>query len=50
MHYAETRLREESTGKPDTLFARHWLYYIVLKYVLIALAILLALYVTFQYV
>ena len=29
-------------SKPDTPFARHWLYYIVLKYVLIALAILLA--------
>ena len=37
-------------SKPDTPFARHWLYYIVLKYVLIALAILLALYVTYQYV
>ena len=26
-------------SKPDTPFARHWLYYIVLKYGLIALAI-----------
>jgi hypothetical protein len=36
--------------KPDTPFARHWLYYIVLKYVLIALATLLTLYVAYQYV
>jgi hypothetical protein len=36
--------------KPDTPFARHWLYYIVLKYLLIALAILLTLYVAYQYV
>jgi hypothetical protein len=36
--------------KPDTPFARHWLYYIVLKYALIALATLLTLYVAYQYV
>jgi len=31
--------------KPETPFPRHWLYYIALKYVVIAAAILLALYV-----
>jgi hypothetical protein len=31
--------------KPDTPFPRHWLYYIVLKYGVIAAAIALALYV-----
>ena len=29
--------------KPDTPFPRHWLYYIVLKFVLIAAAIAIAL-------
>ena len=33
--------------KPDTPFPRHWLYYIVLKYVVIAAAILLAAYVLY---
>jgi hypothetical protein len=31
--------------KPDTPFPRHWLYYIVLKFVVIAAAIALAVYV-----
>jgi hypothetical protein len=31
-------------SKPDTPFPRHWLYYIVLKFVVIAAAVLLALY------
>jgi hypothetical protein len=31
--------------RPDTPFPRHWLYYIVLKLVVIAAAILLALYI-----
>ena len=30
--------------KPDTPFPRHWLYYIALKFVVLAAAILLALY------
>jgi hypothetical protein len=30
--------------KPDTPFPRHWLYYIVLKYGVLAAAALLALY------
>jgi hypothetical protein len=30
--------------KPDTPFPRHWLYYIVLKIVVIAIAVGLALY------
>jgi len=31
--------------KPDTPFPKHWLYYIVLKYAVIALAAVIALYV-----
>ncbi len=30
--------------KPDTPFPRHWLYYIVLKFVVIAAAVALAVY------
>jgi hypothetical protein len=31
--------------KPDTPFPKHWLYYIVLKYAVIALGVVIALYV-----
>jgi hypothetical protein len=31
--------------KPDTPFPRHWLYYVALKYVVIAAAVALAIYV-----
>ena len=31
--------------KPDTPFPRHWKYYIVLKYAVLTVAVLLALYV-----
>ncbi len=34
--------------KPDTPFPRHWLYYIVLKYVVIAAAGLIAAYVAYR--
>jgi hypothetical protein len=34
--------------KPDTPFPNHWLYYIVLKYVVIAAAVLIAIYVASQ--
>jgi hypothetical protein len=34
--------------KPDTPFPRHWLYYIVLKYAVIAGAGLLAFYVAYR--
>ena len=34
--------------KPDTPFPRHWLYYIVLKYGVIVVAIVLALYVAWR--
>ena len=34
--------------KPDTPFPRHWLYYIVLKYAVIAAAVLLAFYVVYR--
>jgi hypothetical protein len=32
-------------AKPDTPFPRHWKYYLVLKYAVLAAALLLALYV-----
>ena len=35
-------------SKPDTPFPRRWLYYIVLKYGVIVLAVLIALYVAFR--
>ena len=31
--------------KPDTPFPRHWLYYIVLKYGVLGVALLIALYI-----
>ena len=34
--------------KPDTPFPRHWLYYIVLKYGVLAAAVVLALYVGYR--
>ena len=34
--------------KPDTPFPRHWLYYIVLKYGVLAAAILIAIYVVYR--
>ena len=34
--------------KPDTPFSRHWLYYIVLKYGVLAVALLLALYAVYR--
>ena len=34
--------------RPDTPFPRHWLYYIVLKYGVLVVAILLALYVVYR--
>jgi len=34
--------------KPDTPFPRHWLYYIVLKYGVLVLATLIALYVVYR--
>ena len=33
--------------RPETPFPRHWLYYIILKWMVIALAITAALYVLF---
>ena len=34
--------------KPDTPFPRHWLYYIVLKYAVIAAGVALAIYVAYK--
>jgi hypothetical protein len=35
--------------RPDTPFPRHWLYYIALKYALLATAVVVALYVAYQF-
>ena len=35
-------------SRPDTPFPRHWLYYMMLKYAVIAAAVLLALYVVYR--
>ena len=43
------REEERMMEKPDTPFPRHWLYYITLKYVIIAVAILLALYFLYSF-
>jgi hypothetical protein len=34
--------------KPDTPFPRHWLYYIILKYAVIAAAILITFYFVYR--
>jgi uncharacterized membrane protein len=34
--------------KPDTPFPRHWLYYIALKFAVLAAAILIALYIFYR--
>jgi hypothetical protein len=36
--------------KPDTPFPRHWLYYIVLKYGVLAVAVMVALFVVYRLV
>jgi hypothetical protein len=35
-------------NKPDTPFPRHWLYYIALKFAIIAAAVLIAIYVFYR--
>ena len=36
--------------RPDTPFPRHWLYYITLKFVVIAAGLLLAFYIYMRFV
>ena len=36
--------------KPDTPVPRHWLYYIVLKYGVLAVAVMVALFVVYRLV
>ncbi len=36
--------------RPDTPFPRHWLYYVVLKYGLLIVAVVVALYVFYRMV
>jgi uncharacterized membrane protein len=35
--------------RPDTPFPRHWLYYIALKYAVLAAAVVVALYAAYQF-
>jgi hypothetical protein len=35
--------------RPDTPFPRHWLYYIVLKYAVIAAALFVTFYVLYRF-
>ena len=34
--------------RPDTPFPRHWLYYLILKYAVIAAAIVISLYTIYR--
>jgi hypothetical protein len=36
-------------SKPETPFPRHWLYYIVLKWGVLALAVLVTLYTVYRF-
>lgn len=36
--------------KPETPFPRHWLYYIITKYVVLIAAVLLTLYIAYRLV
>src|SRR5262249_31726748 len=44
-----TRSGAQAMEKPDPPFPKHWLYYIVLKYAVIAAAVVIALYVASQF-
>ncbi|MEA2907399.1 MAG: hypothetical protein QOI12_4786 [Alphaproteobacteria bacterium] len=35
-------------NKPDTPFPRHWLYYMVLKYTVLAAALVITLYTVYR--
>jgi hypothetical protein len=39
---------EGAMSKPDTPFPKHWLYYIILKYGVIAAAVLVTLYTFYR--
>ena len=50
-HHAAKATRRQTGGfmtKPDTPFPRHWLYYIVLKYGVLAAAVVIALYAVYR--
>ena len=52
-HHDGKEARREGEGamtKPDTPFPRHWLYYIILKYGVIAAAVLITLYTIYRLV
>ncbi len=34
--------------RPDTPFPRHWLYYLILKYVVIAAAVAMSIYTVYR--
>jgi hypothetical protein len=42
------RLPETIMKRPDTPFPRHWLYYLILKYAVIAAAIVVSLYTIYR--
>jgi hypothetical protein len=45
---APRRPRETIMKRPDTPFPRHWLYYLILKYAVIAAAIVVSLYTIYR--
>ena len=50
-HHDGKEARREGEGamtKPDTPFPKHWLYYIILKYGVIAAAVLITLYTIYR--
>jgi hypothetical protein len=47
-HGKETRCQGERRMKPDTPFPRYWLYYIILKWTVIAAAVLFTLYSVYR--
>jgi hypothetical protein len=42
---AAQHLREAIVKQPETPFPRHWIYYIALKFIVIAAAVLIGIYV-----
>jgi hypothetical protein len=42
------RQRETIMKRPETPFPRHWLYYLILKYAVIAAAVIVSLYTIYR--
>ena len=45
---ATQRAGEALMKRPDTPFPRHWLYYLILKYAVIAAAVVVSLYTIYR--